>query len=256
MSHRRDLPPQRGFIPKPGVARNELPWDSIPHDLLPQRGFIHLPSCPSPSRRFISTSYSPPRNGIQSYRTSRGRRVMAFSPSAPRMSMPLPNTSPGKKSITGNPRSRMNSGPCCENIGSSGTSDTCGIEFPIGFNADLPMPQRRRTKPIPQQGRAKPMLISACLLPMSQGDSIPQPGVARNELPRECAPHGISPHRGFIHLLGRRPSTWRTQPRWGRLASCDYPGVVRRSSGQPRALRKIPVGEICAIRTVTPHRQS
>lgn len=236
-----NLSPQRGTISKPKVVVKRLPWENTIKRSLPQRGLIHLPSCPSRFPRFISISYSPPksaapssgikrsarkcmpssvesrknsiarpsssagwkitctsspamagpsprrigsrnssevpasgsRKGTQSYRILPGRQDTAFFPLAPRISMPLPITSQDRKSIIGNQHSKMNSGRCCKNTGSSGTSDMCGIE--------------------------------------------------------------------------------RTQPRWGRFSSDGHPRVGRRSSGQPWALRKIPVGEICAIRTI--HRQ-
>jgi hypothetical protein len=115
----------------------------------------------------------------------------------------------------------MNSGPCCKNTGSSGTSDMCGIEFGTKCGVRFYF-----VPSLPQRG------------------SITKPRVARNELPRENVTDRILPQRGSTHLMGRRPSTWRTQPRWGWILSGGRPGVARRSSGQPRALRKIPVGEI------------
>lgn len=54
--------PQRGYVSKPRVARNELPWDVSQPDLQPQRGCVTPPTpCLNPCPPSTSTLCSPPR---------------------------------------------------------------------------------------------------------------------------------------------------------------------------------------------------
>jgi hypothetical protein len=154
----------------------------------------------------------------------------------------------------------MSSERCFEKTRSSGMSDTCGIELRLN-----PLPQRGSVQSFSRRGVRIP--------PLPQRGFISQPRVARHELPWDSVHDGLIPQRGFVRGMGQRSSAPSTQPRWGWMMFGGCPGVGRRSSVQPRALGRIPVGEntavratihightaghsLSAIRTVTTHRPS
>src|SRR5258707_7170786 len=101
----------------------------------------------------------------------------------------------------------------------------------------------RKASPRKSESAGRPLLLTRileCVAPSaeSQRDSATEPRVARNELPRENAPHiGDNPERVVADDNGNKTMP---QPLWGCEPSVTFPRVAR--SSQPWALLRNPFG--------------